>query len=694
MTKVPTLRQLLPRREVRQWLSQLADSDTSLALAILQNNGKVFTSAGCWPQESLTKLSEMVVCGLPTAPPEDANLFPLQVAGVTFGVLAAADGIDSKQFALAEAVHRGLELVLAEAVEKLDLADEALEGYREVNLLYRISETISATLEPMAIPPMILEHSLQVIKAPIGVVVTFADHGWHIVAASGVEDWPELHRVIDLVRVNHRVGNKPAIITDLEEAGSEFCSLLWAPMASTAGVMSGIILLRRTDSKVFVAGEEKLLLALARQASVATDNAQLFEETRTYAMHLQKLNRVSREISASLDVAVVIDRYVESAVELAQAEAGALFMKAEDETGFSCRQTVGCSQGFNGKPNALVGDLVDDVARSGTCIIVNRSSTTEAGFQDLEGAFGFSVGTVIAVPTLRKKALLGILILLNKEDGTVYDSRDQMLLETLASQAAVALENARLHEATLVSQRMERDLLLGFEMQSSLIPTNVPVLDGWEFSAWWQPAREVSGDFYDFLELPGSLGVVIADVADKGVQAALFMALTRSLVRASISTDQDPSGSLNRANTLIASDAPKGMFVTLFYARFEPGGRVTYVNAGHNPPLHYKARDDRLLELEPTGIFLGLEAGIPLEQRVVEFEAGDFVLLFTDGITEAMNGQREEFGEDRLAELLLANRNGTAQDLRNVLLSELSTFVGDTAQSDDITLVVAKRTDG
>jgi sigma-B regulation protein RsbU (phosphoserine phosphatase) len=313
-------------------------------------------------------------------------------------------------------------------------------------------------------------------------------------------------------------------------------------------------------------------------------------------------------------------------------------------------------------------------------VIIERVPGTAASYE-----------TLLWAPMVAKENRLGGILLARGAEQGPFTPREEILIAALARQAAVALDNARLHQAELVRQRMEQELQLGRKMQSSLIPDSVPILAGWEFAAWWQPAREVSGDYYDFIPLAEQLGVVIADVADKGVQAALFMAMTRSIVRASVTALREPRESLRRANHLITADATDGMFVTLFYAQFDTGGNVTYVNAGHNPPLWYQADAAAFSQLSPTSILLGVEYEVPLEERTITVSPGDFLVLYTDGITEAENPAGEMFGEERLAMVVGAHRNGSAQEILDRILAAVNVFIAATPQSDDVTLVIAKR---
>ena len=237
----------------------------------------------------------------------------------------------------------------------------------------------------------------------------------------------------------------------------------------------------------------------------------------------------------------------------------------------------------------------------------------------------------------------------------------------------------------------KRELEMAFRVQSQLIPVNTPQIPGWDFAASWQPAREVSGDYYDFIQAKEKLGVVIADVSGKGMHAALFMASTRSIVRAKATASLSPAESLIQANAQICGDAARGMFVTLFYAEIDPRSRtLTYVNCGHNPPYWYRAAQQEIVELPPTGAVLGINDAGQYAQKQISMEHGDLLTMFTDGITEAFNESEEQFGEERLKVLLTEYAGHSPQRVFDEIQKSLEAFVGSAPQSDDRTIVIIK----
>ncbi len=243
-------------------------------------------------------------------------------------------------------------------------------------------------------------------------------------------------------------------------------------------------------------------------------------------------------------------------------------------------------------------------------------------------------------------------------------------------------------------QRKQAELAVAADIQKSFLPEKIPILKGFEIAATTIPAREVGGDFYDFILRDGNLQLVIADVSGKGVPAALFMALSRTIVRACAAPHDRVAERLGCANNMIVADSgseTSGMFVTLFLARLNQKDRsLVYANAGHNPPLLFRAAGRSIEVMEVTGVALGMVADMEYEQMQVALESGDVLLLYTDGIVEAMNSKEQLFGQERLRSSLAAATELSAQGVLDSILRDLRRFTEGEEQSDDITAVVIK----
>lgn len=296
---------------------------------------------------------------------------------------------------------------------------------------------------------------------------------------------------------------------------------------------------------------------------------------------------------------------------------------------------------------------------------------------------------------------LGFLLLRSQED-TRLNEDETRLLQLLANQAALAIEKSRLHQVELSRQRLEVELETGMRLQRSLLPSRLPEFPGWEFAAYYQPAQSLGGDFYDFFNLPGSaqrLGMVIADVADKGLPAALFMALCHSIFRTTSISERSPAESLQRANLLIRRDMggeldevdSAGYFVSAVYAALDIAtGELVYVNAGHNRPLCLRS-DGKVEELPGAGIVLGLFSDITLDQNHLFLAPGDSLVFYTDGITEAINDQGVFFDTGRLVRLLEDSAGQSPQEIADRVVNGVFDWLGAQPQSDDLTLFVLRR---
>lgn len=245
------------------------------------------------------------------------------------------------------------------------------------------------------------------------------------------------------------------------------------------------------------------------------------------------------------------------------------------------------------------------------------------------------------------------------------------------------------------NRKMAQELSLAGEVQTSFLPRKIPEIPGWQIAATLKPAREMSGDFYDFMSLPnGRLGIVVADVSDKGAGAALFMALSCTLIRTyAPQFPEQPELVLAAVNQRIVNDTDTSQFVTVFYCILDlDRGTLAYSNAGHCPPCLISAREgEKIRRLIRTGVPLGTFGSMTWDHEVVQLSPGDVLVLYTDGITEAHNTQWEFMGEDRLLESVSVNLGCTALEIQDAVLADVGRFVGDTPQSDDIALVVLLR---
>ncbi len=305
-----------------------------------------------------------------------------------------------------------------------------------------------------------------------------------------------------------------------------------------------------------------------------------------------------------------------------------------------------------------------------------------------------AAGVELAVPLVTQGELVGILNLGPRLSERDYSTDDRKLLDSLASQAAPAVRVAQLvREQELEAQNRERiaqELRVARLIQQTLLPKELPQLRGWTVEAFYQPAREVGGDFYDFIDLgDGRLGVVEGDVTDKGVPAAIVMATCRTMLRAAARRIDDPGRVLESVNDTLHIDIPPNMFVTCLYAVVDTvTGVIRYANAGHNLP--YVRTENGVEELRATGMPLGLLPQMTYEVKEAKLAHGDTMLIHSDGVAEAHNPRGEMFGFGGLIGLM--GTYGHADRLVERLMSELAEFTGpDWEQEDDVTLVVLRR---
>ncbi len=407
---------------------------------------------------------------------------------------------------------------------------------------------------------------------------------------------------------------------------------------------------------------------------------------------LALLYRLSQNFNSSLELDDVLNRVIDEVIEILHAERGFIMLFEPDGS-----QTFSVARGLDRKtidqPQSQVSQSVVHKAVSEGTPILTSDAQTDERFNMRQSVMLLGLRSILCVPLKVKDQVRGVVYADNRFTAGIFTPADLELLNAIASIAAISIENARLYGMAVEKGRLMRELQLAREMQISFLPQETPQLPGWDFAARWEPAREVAGDFFDFIPVSeDKLGLAIADVTDKGAAAALFMIFTNSTIRGSLHHSISPAESIASANRLICGKSPNAMFTSLVYMQLEPAsGRVTYVNAGHNPPLYYQAATGRLERLTRTGMVLGIEPSAPYMEMALTLEPGDFILLYTDGLTDAINAAEEAFGMERLEQLTLAHCGEPAEKIIMALEDALVDHTGDTIPIDDVTLLLVKR---
>lgn len=292
--------------------------------------------------------------------------------------------------------------------------------------------------------------------------------------------------------------------------------------------------------------------------------------------------------------------------------------------------------------------------------------------------------------TPHEERRIGVLYLDSRDKGSLLTAVTGTALETLANEAAVAIENTRLYREAVDKARIEQELSIAADMQQALLPPRQRRGAGFEAVGNMTPCRAIGGDFFDYLELPdGRVGFVLCDVSGKGPSAALMTAMIQGIFRAQAEDSHNPATTMTRVNRVLARRAIASRYATGFYGVLSPDGRFVSSNAGHNPPIVVR-RDGTVHRLEKGGTPLGLFAASKFEEEELTLAPGDTLLLFSDGLSEAENSDLLEFGEDRLVESMTGERHREPEALLEFLLASVREFAGSHPQSDDITALVVR----
>jgi phosphoserine phosphatase RsbU/P len=407
---------------------------------------------------------------------------------------------------------------------------------------------------------------------------------------------------------------------------------------------------------------------------------------------LRKLLAINKELNREHELRPLLERIIDTAIELMAAERGFLIlvdrgeMKVEIARGLS-------REGTQKNGPAVSKQICNEVMEKGEAILTTNAVQDE-NYGRFQSVVGLGIHSVLCVPFKIKETVLGVIYLDNDRVGA-FSVMDVELLEAFSDQAAVAIDNARLIRVMKQKERLEQEMHTAAEIQAKLLPRNVPIIAGLELAGLMEPAKDVGGDYYDFVPLPdGTLLICIGDVSGKGVPAGLIMASARSMIRSLAPRIESTRELIGALNELLSDDLDMDMFMSLLVLRYDPvSGVFSYTGAGHEHLIVYRKSKDACDAIKAGGVVLGVTSDIDkyLSEDEIELEKDDMIILYTDGITEAFDKDREQYQLERLVESAKLHASKDAEKCLQGIFDDVMAYAGRTPQSDDITLVTLKR---
>lgn len=664
-------------------------------------------------------------------PAEDWIGVPLKIGGRSIGSLTIQSyekGIryDEQDVQLLEFVAQHI----AVALNRARAIDETRQRNTELHIINSVQEGLVSRLDMQAIYELVGEKIRETFNAQIVNIATY-DRATHLMRGRYFFEAGQVLPGITLPVFGfrkHVLENQEPLVINQDMShwmevyanpvleGVQPKSAIFVPMIVGDGAI-GVISLQNIDQEnAFSEADLRLLTTLANSMSVALENARLFDETQRLLKETEQrnaelaiINSVQEGLASKLDMQAIYDlvgnkmseifNNKDVSIRILDPKTNLLHYPYTFENGqrLFIEPFPFAKQGFG--PYVLL-------TRESLMINENMPQAIE------QYGSGIIPGTqmsksLVMVPLISGDQARGLIILADVNREHAFNESDLRLLETLANSMSVALENARLWEEEKKYRRaLERELEIGREIQAGFLPEALPYVAGWEIAASLMSAREVAGDFYDAFELPdGKIGLVIADVCDKGVGAALFMTLFRSLIRVIANLEHFEHGEgvipsystterLKRAvaitnNYIAETHGDSGMFATLFFGILDPQtGKLTYVNGGHEPPLIFRAGSVRET-LRKTGPAVGVVMDCRFDLMETNLLPGETFFAFTDGVPDCKNPGGEFFGRVRLLDIF--RNNVPTPELIHTVETELRQFISGETQFDDITLLALKR---
>jgi phosphoserine phosphatase RsbU/P len=405
---------------------------------------------------------------------------------------------------------------------------------------------------------------------------------------------------------------------------------------------------------------------------------------------LKQLIEASKSLNSTLNLDKLLTLILDIALKIVEGDRGTIYLIDEEKNELWSKILKGDEMVEIRLP---IGKGISGyVASTGDTLNIPDAYLDNRFDPEIDGKTGYRTKSILCMPMKNNKGkIIGVIQLLNKMRGA-FTTDDENFIDALSVHSSIAIENARLYEAERQKMAMEKDILAAREVQRSLLPKTVPIIEGYDIAGTSIPAHFVGGDYFDFIPIEdGRTAICLGDVSGKGLPASLLMANLQATLRGQAHPNLSPKAWITRANKLLHYNTSSDKFMTLFFGILDnQKHELCYCNAGHDHPFLMR-NGEGTLRLKTGGIVVSIMPDYPYQEETVALAPGDVLIINSDGITEANNAQTEMFTENRLADVLHANKHRSAKEILDIVLETVSNFTANHPQFDDMTLVVVKR---
>jgi sigma-B regulation protein RsbU (phosphoserine phosphatase) len=709
--------------------------------------------------------SDILGAALEYMPNYSAIAVPLKAGDQRLGVLTLMHHTAGRYGSEAQAMTAAFASYAAIAIENTRLFEDAHEQVWVSTVLLQVAEATQSASDLNELLSTVVNITPLLVGVKACAIYVMDEDGRFLPAAAGglnaenqaaftserfaPGDSPALDKLVGekqptLLRRQGEDARLSNIIAGEEEGSDVLEFLILVPLVAHGDLLGAMLVSYHNDPykgmlqdlEAFFDERLPIIQGIAHQTAMAMENVRLMKAQREEAYVSVALLQVAQVVVSSNELDEALAAIVRITPILTGMKRVAIYLWVAESASFHLAQAYGFPRGAQIYEYCLDEFPLLEAAYTQNRLTMYPVQRAQRDWDDVPEVWTYlpaaeedeqedflhnEAKLLLALPLAVKGSVMGVMLVEEPDpapaqglDGGNANRRMRAkrleIATGISQQVALAIQNEQLQREQVLRERLEREMQLAREIQRTFLPQELPELPGWEIEVWWRSAREMSGDFYDFFDLPGGkLGLVIADVADKGMPAALFMTLIRTLLRAEARDSNSPAEVLAGVNALLVPDAQKGMFVTLVYGVLDPeSGVLTYANAGHNPPLWVKKQAVEIESLNKSGMALGVYEGSEIDDRMIHLQPGDYLVLYTDGVTEAFSPDWTIYSADRLCstvwEAAFGIREKTITSVEQVgapavsakamlaaIDASVEEFVGGAAPADDSTVIVLMR---